>query len=695
MSVFLERQNGSLYLNTFNPLFATLFKFNHDIRPMLGGEAADVKLYVMKYSFKPQVQFEKLHTIYASALRKSIERETQVEEVDESSQWTRGFRRMKRQVTDLSGKMEVVSTMAALYLLRKSAFYESHEVVQLYIKSIINAITLEGDVDIIFASTTSQEESRNATGERTMKAINNGTDYLARPETADFDDMCLFQFTSKFIKRKSSKTATTHQLAEGHPQRNTHRLESRKKPVFVNVVSKQIADLSKDDVSNDELERSFRMILFLFKPYRSLACLRTAPTWEQSFYDYADADDGTENYIAMRTFLRNTEDHYMGKRRAAELGRRNVEAELRENHPDVPVVLTSGDAGDDGWEDDSGSEASSTATGDEDETIVVHSGVDARGKGIRLSGAIDLLLYIGFTRYMFLFYYIREETSTMINEWTFCSLKGRSFPIGRRNVSYIKILSVSFIQDYDLINSTNNTIVFKESGNDDPIVATVPPGNYTIANFGQSIASSMTIAGSQSYSATYNQITRRITLTSVDKDFSILPGKEGTKMYSVSGMSNRTATPLGKSATFKNTVNLSGSYPILLTSNINVPSVRFLSDYNDIGSSVVATLVPDSFGDVINFTNDSEWLTVDQTISKIEFHLVDSMTNEELALESPLTVRFLLADDIQDTYKLLNEIEERNKKEKPQKRIEKSQKEKLDKVLKQLEKALKTLNKLL
>ncbi|KAI9103362.1 hypothetical protein DFS34DRAFT_671749 [Phlyctochytrium arcticum] len=242
----------------------------------------------------------------------------------------------------------------------------------------------------------------------------------------------------------------------------------------------------------------------------------------------------------------------------------------------------------------------------------------------------------------------------MLNEFTYCSLKKRTFSIQPRHVEFMKILSVSFIQDYDLVQESNNSIAFVEDGDSLPRTARIPTGNYTIGNIGTAIGTALSSAGTQNYFTSYDGVTRKLTIsTNGATDFKILEGNRGTSSYILTGMSRWNETGYGKSFTLKNPVNLSGSYPILLTSNISVKGVRFLSDFNESEQMVVCTVQPDSFGDVVTVDNSSsEFFPVDDSISKIEFHLIDSMTGNEISLNSPLTT--ILAIFIHEPFFFVN-----------------------------------------
>ncbi|KAI9097104.1 hypothetical protein DFS34DRAFT_594305 [Phlyctochytrium arcticum] len=113
-------------------------------------------------------------------------------------------------------------------------------------------------------------------------------------------------------------------------------------------------------------------------------------------------------------------------------------------------------------------------------------------------------------------------------------------------------------------------------------------------------------------------------------------------------MSRWNPTEMDVSHSMKNPMNLSGSYPVILTSNITTKGTQYLTDY-DSAQNIVCSIVPDAFGDIINWTNDGgEYLPVGDTISRVEFHLINSLTGTKVSLHSPLTVRFAIMDDVND-----------------------------------------------
>ncbi|KAJ3176358.1 hypothetical protein HDU85_007250 [Gaertneriomyces sp. JEL0708] len=256
-----------------------------------------------------------------------------------------------------------------------------------------------------------------------------------------------------------------------------------------------------------------------------------------------------------------------------------------------------------------------------------------------------------------LLYYIEEfflinvvSVKAMLNQHIYCSLKARSFSVPPKRCEAFKVLSVSFTQDWDLINEENNTLLFKENGNDTPLAARIDAGNYTVADFPQELARAMTAAGTQSYTVSYSNTTRKLTVTAAS-EFSVLPSTDGSTAYALVGSSQYNATDPATSITMQNPVNLSASYPLILTSNIPVKGIHFLNDFNEGADTALLAVVPDAFGDVVTWTNpDPSWFEVDDTISRVEFHLIDSMTGREVMLRSPLTVTYAFTDDSDDLY---------------------------------------------
>ncbi|KAI9090432.1 hypothetical protein DFS34DRAFT_597576 [Phlyctochytrium arcticum] len=113
----------------------------------------------------------------------------------------------------------------------------------------------------------------------------------------------------------------------------------------------------------------------------------------------------------------------------------------------------------------------------------------------------------------------------MYQELIYCSSKRKSFPISTRRVEQLKLLNVSFLQDWDLVSSANNTILFAEAVTPNAVkIAKIPFGNYIISNFASAVVTSLTQAGSQAYTCSYDSVSRRLSISAPD-DFKIITRK--------------------------------------------------------------------------------------------------------------------------------------------------------------------------
>lgn len=100
-----------------------------------------------------------------------------------------------------------------------------------------------------------------------------------------------------------------------------------------------------------------------------------------------------------------------------------------------------------------------------------------------------------------------------------------------------------------LITSDNNKIDFDEGGSE--LTATIRPGSYTLEEFADEIGSQMTSVGAQTYTASVNRASRRITITAAGSfTLRVTTGTHlGTTSYTLAGF---TANSTGTTATGAN-----------------------------------------------------------------------------------------------------------------------------------------------
>src|ERR1700710_816554 len=155
----------------------------------------------------------------------------------------------------------------------------------------------------------------------------------------------------------------------------------------------------------------------------------------------------------------------------------------------------------------------------------------------------------------------------ILNSTTLGDPSQLSFKINGTITCYgFRVVSVSFVQDWDLFNTGNNTIAFMEAGDTTSRIATIPVGTYDSTSILAAVGAAMTAVGTQRYGVTYSETSRRLTITGSNEAFQVLAGTSGTTCYPLLGVAKSSPSTSAQTITLQNPMNLSASAPVLLTS---------------------------------------------------------------------------------------------------------------------------------
>jgi hypothetical protein len=139
-----KRSVGNEYMNNYNDVFACVFRCNHDVRVVFGGDCAGVDLpgYISKslnYVTKAQQTTENEAMMTEIAFLRRLDRESGEAEGGTNEE-SAGRKRMMALMNAQTSKQEIAAPLAALYLLRNSAEYTSHPVEKILLSQFLTIL---------------------------------------------------------------------------------------------------------------------------------------------------------------------------------------------------------------------------------------------------------------------------------------------------------------------------------------------------------------------------------------------------------------------------------------------------------------------------------------------------------------------------------------------------------------------------
>lgn len=215
-----------------------------------------------------------------------------------------------------------------------------------------------------------------------------------------------------------------------------------------------------------------------------------------------------------------------------------------------------------------------------------------------------------------------------------------------------RVKSVSIPFSFYMVNSTNNTIAFRESADGTNRIATLPVGNYDASTILSALGTALSATGTQTYTVTYDEVSGRLTI-SAPGNFKILSASNGSTAWNVLGIDQYNDTATGISTVkLPHYVDFSFNSSILLCSNaLSSEDVIYSSDES---KAVVSNIPADApAGAVIHWENHGGFLLFEESIQQVDFLLLDSATGQPIDLNGgafTVTLSILTTADDMDYY---------------------------------------------
>ena len=340
---------------------------------------SEVIYYCTKYTTKDQQDAYCSVALALSSYRRRLEREKAGDNKLSEEEVSR--KRVTGLMYTMTNSIEIAGPLAALYILRKSPCYRSHDFQSLPLDSIIKGFisckenNLEDDfeqnVDLIKDISFSKDESKNNDeksiainesdsnsdsnsdsdsesendnesdhdtdknkDEKTTKAIDPfldptqirkeiyktarlGDNYIFRSNK--FNNMTLYEFSCQIYKskRKPNEKIIDQGFLEGHPLRDTHVLRKRKHEVIPIIYGNKLKPITIDSSFAEKEENSI-IALVLHKPFRNPVI-----DLKGEYLTWHEAFTNWKPSPEINQYLLNAYDLHYARKRAGELSKEN------------------------------------------------------------------------------------------------------------------------------------------------------------------------------------------------------------------------------------------------------------------------------------------------------------------------------------------------------------------------------------
>ncbi|PPQ74557.1 hypothetical protein CVT26_007815 [Gymnopilus dilepis] len=179
-------------------------------------------------------------------------------------------------VNSMMGRQEISHQQVMSYIVGGGDHYTSEKFASLHLGAFIRSISTStsnvssNEIEGYDLVTTESRDTTYLTVEDQSVSISNQVyDYIFRPSSEPYNSMCLYDFVARTDKTKIRSTGrpakSSDTFAAEHPQKDTHRMCKRSKPVIPVIVGPY---LPKRQGSVESELLWCRQILLLFKPWR-------------------------------------------------------------------------------------------------------------------------------------------------------------------------------------------------------------------------------------------------------------------------------------------------------------------------------------------------------------------------------------------------------------------------------------------
>ncbi|PPQ75301.1 hypothetical protein CVT26_015246 [Gymnopilus dilepis] len=282
------------WLSSFTDVVTYLLKCNMNIQFIgTGLEAKAFIYYVTDYVTKACLPLHAGLAAVAYALTKINEL------AKERGDQAEGFftSALIKFVNSMMGKHEISQQQVMSYLVGGGDCYTSEKFQNLHLSAFLKYVAvqeLESGIETKADNDTQpgEENVYIAVDQDGVRADSQVLDYLFRPAGEPYESMNLYDFTARTCKVKERKTDGQINPRQAfsswsHPQRSTHRISMRSKPVLPVILGPSLPVVKADEKRPDSWVKT---MLILFKPWRTFEDLKKGgQSWSDAYEAYENS----------------------------------------------------------------------------------------------------------------------------------------------------------------------------------------------------------------------------------------------------------------------------------------------------------------------------------------------------------------------------------------------------------------------
>jgi hypothetical protein len=290
----LHRPVGCEYVNAFNSTIMSVLKCNHDAKFVLCSDSKNAAAYVCKYCMKKQNPVQNEVALSVAAFAKAASRADTLP--SRSTATERGRKILGSMLYTVTNGQEIAAPMAALYILRESPFWFSHEPVRINLEQMLKKDGLSEEISVPAQLNVSISSTTTLTRPRTL--LDKYWNRSSAIENESFIDFCE-------LYESINSAANVEGTADTEIQ-NPHR-KARATKVVV-VCGRQIPDIGTH-VDYSTLNFYYTAVLTLFKPHRKSSLLRLGETVLTTYQAFAESSD-VYHVAQLKAFEERLRDYY-------------------------------------------------------------------------------------------------------------------------------------------------------------------------------------------------------------------------------------------------------------------------------------------------------------------------------------------------------------------------------------------------